>query len=189
MNHNDELRLQRRLQHVPRWAIVPKIKQQTVAEHSYGVMSLVLWMFEEARGNGTSVSVDFEIETIKHAIKHDQYEAVTGDTPSTAKQQGAVALREPDTGPVPTWAIKLVHLADITEALLFCRDEIDMGNKTMQPVYEELYSRVMHEYQSNPWAAWLGLSFTEYVTTVTHVTRPSSHPGMLEVYYEKSKNT
>lgn len=66
-----------RLQSVKRWHIVPTVKEQTVADHVYGVMQLGCWM---ARELGLDVLDQFFVELLDHDIE----EVITGDVPASS---------------------------------------------------------------------------------------------------------
>lgn len=95
------LRSKLNLTYVPRWTIVPMMRHQSVAEHSFRVALIAQdlgW-----RINRPSLSLSAAI----CALSHDAEESVTGDIPSTAK---------PPT-PFPEDAVGiLVKLADLLEA-------------------------------------------------------------------------
>lgn len=61
--------------HIKRFHTLPTIGQQSVAEHSFGVAMLVLWLTEDrASGN-----------LLRAALYHDLAEQATGDMPATSK--------------------------------------------------------------------------------------------------------
>ena len=111
------LRKLRRLQWVPRWVVVPTIKKQSVAEHSFSVVTISLWLAKfHARGEDP----EFLIKVVRHAMEHDSEEAVTGDIPSPVKQDNYGSQHD---------YVCLVRVADKLEAILFCWEEATMGNE------------------------------------------------------------
>lgn len=78
------------LTHVPRWAIMPMLRPQTVAEHSYRVTIIMNWMVNQIHvthplpGGGP----DFMGPRVwAYALSHDVEEARTGDIPGPAKRR------------------------------------------------------------------------------------------------------
>lgn len=69
-----------RLSYVPRWVIVPMMRQQSVAEHSWRVAVIAMELSGKLGWN-----YDEQCELATKATLHDWEEALTGDTPSTEK--------------------------------------------------------------------------------------------------------
>lgn len=73
-----DLRTSLGLSYVPRWVIVPMLRQQTVSDHSWRVAMIALRM-----------AVDLNVADCHYyavaALLHDVHEAITGDIPSTNK--------------------------------------------------------------------------------------------------------
>ena len=101
------------LRYVPRWSIVPHTFKQNVAEHSFGVLWIWLWLVQR-------YPRDITVEDVIRVIVHDSDEAKTGDMPSSAKAHvapEAMSMHE-------LW----LKLADLLEARLFLLSEIRVGN-------------------------------------------------------------
>lgn len=103
-----------RLSHVPRWVIVPMVKSQSVADHSFRVAIIVMHLLSER-----SYSREFVGECVKFALLHDANEIYTGDIPGIAKREGRVAEGAPQRpGCAPSFNVKfVVKLADIVETI------------------------------------------------------------------------
>ena len=72
---------ERILAHVPRWAVVPHVRRQSVAEHSFYVALYTdkLCKMLELDDLHTSIAVSY-------ALRHDMFEVFSGDIPSPAKR-------------------------------------------------------------------------------------------------------
>jgi len=77
MNIRDKLLLQE----VKRYPICHVNREQSVAEHSYNVLLLSLWLVEEERDK------DLRTAVMEYAIVHDMDEIETGDIPSPFKRR------------------------------------------------------------------------------------------------------
>lgn len=117
---NDKrLRWSRRLSVVPRWSVLPTVKSQNVAEHSFQVAQTVRWLLgfhiDGCKDPG------FQMACINAALDHDLEEAAEGDAPSPQRPKA-----NPEQAGQKTVVIKC---ADILEALAFIQDERLMGNQ------------------------------------------------------------
>lgn len=112
-----EVRRGLRLQTVPRWSVVPTLRPQNVAAHSHGVGLIAMWLMEYHQW---TTNHTFVIDVLRYALTHDSEEAVTGDPPSTGKQ-------EPNFKDMSQIEI-VVKCADYLEALHFAYQEKVMGN-------------------------------------------------------------
>lgn len=127
------LRQTRRLSWVPRWAVHPTHRTQNVAEHSFGVCALTLWVLALHEQKNDDA---FRCLCLTHAVTHDADEAVTGDAPSPTKdgrRKKAAALAQHEI---------VVKVADILEACVFMQEEILMGNHVYaNPLMQDLQKR------------------------------------------------
>lgn len=165
MYEGQKFRMRRRLQHVPRWAVVPTIKKQTVAEHVYQYGAILMYLKE---------FVVLPEEDWAHLFEdlwhHDMEESVTGDTPSPSKVK-------PRLSTLPRIS-KVSKLADCLEAYVFCIEEMAMGNSLMAPISEEILSKISFIWES------LGEYNMGYFTMVSHFTKhvamigAKSHPAL-----------
>ena len=111
----------RRLATVPRWVVVPTIKQQSVAEHTFHVVWICRWLHTKLN------SAHLDLATLLLiTIDHDSEEATTGDTPSPSKPL--------DIHEVYGKEKCVLKIADILEAMLFVREEVELGNRSMGPI-------------------------------------------------------
>lgn len=114
------LRDQLNLMQVNRYPICFTNKQQTVAEHTYGVIVITLQLAALAPGLDANAAVAY-------AILHDVDESETGDIPSPFKRrlrrecpQVSEVLDRPINVPKPVK--DLVKMADFVEAILFLKE-------------------------------------------------------------------
>tara|TARA_R110000851_G_scaffold239567_1_gene392265 strand:+ start:211 stop:705 length:495 start_codon:yes stop_codon:yes gene_type:complete len=120
---------------VKRWHTVSTIQQQTVAEHSWGVAMICRKLWPEDQ------------KLLEAALCHDLGEGLTGDVPWPVKQSnfvfkkhldeiesveqerlGCVVLLEPRQK-------SRLKIADMLEMMCFAAEEIELGNKNMQEVF------------------------------------------------------
>ena len=81
MNLKDRLTLS----YVPRWTIVPMMRQQSVADHSFRVAMITIELMAIAYGElGFVPHLDFGA-VLHAALLHDEREAITGDIPAPRK--------------------------------------------------------------------------------------------------------
>lgn len=126
----------RRLSFVPRWVIMPTIRKQSVAEHSYGVTVIARALLSIHSEGHTDT---FKLGVINSAIDHDKLEAQTGDTPSSDKPY------EPPTANTDQTKV-VVKCADYLEALMFLHEETLMGNSFgVEHVQNDLRVK-LHDY-------------------------------------------
>lgn len=163
----------RRLSVVPRWSVMPTIRKQNVAEHSFHVASLSMWLVGlHARGyNGK-----FELEVLRYALTHDVKEAIDGDMPSPSKKTEPVDASD---------QVKVVvKTADVLEAMLFMYEEQLMGNRMgVDDIIDYLYKR------TEPWwdafeksEKYQGLSLAHLIESARFIAYNSSfsHPSIEE---------
>jgi hypothetical protein len=74
LNVRDKLRLQT----VKRWHIVPTVKEQTVADHVYGVLQIGTHIAQKL---GLDILDAFFVEVLQHDVE----EVITGDAPSGSR--------------------------------------------------------------------------------------------------------
>ena len=134
------IRWSRRLRFVPRWAVMPTITKQNVAEHSYHVAQTCRWLIPR---HENFRSHTFALEVIELALDHDLDEALSGDIPAPYKK-----TKEWDSA---SEAVKLVGLADVMEAMAFLNEERYMGNKTTEPVLHDLARKYVKRHRAIRW--------------------------------------
>ena len=140
------------LQHVPRWAIIRTIRQQSVAEHSYYVSLYATWIADKVELSAG----DQRYVTIK-ALTHDFGEMVSGDIPTPykaniAENKGTKITGAPIAMEMSVLKInpsneelcnKVLKLADLFEAAMYLADEWAMGNKTVQELLTSIQTKTM----------------------------------------------
>jgi len=149
------LRRMRRLAIVPRWAVIPTLQDQSVAEHSYHVAHIALWV---SRFHLVAFDGCLDDEILYYALIHDEAEAITGDIPSPA---GRLAIPgkslqyelKNELGAVnASDAIRLIlKVADLLEALLFVYEEGRLGNKGLAHVEADIVSRLTQTIVKTEW--------------------------------------
>lgn len=146
----------RRLAAVPRWAVMPTIKQQSVAEHSFHVCCLALWLL---RFHAEKDQETLCLHVLLRALEHDKDEAKYGDTPSPTK-------------PRPNYHGKsqaeiVVKCADKLEAILFVYEEQLLGNRIGTNVlYDDVFQRFLRawdEFDLHPDYKYSGLDAAQVV--------------------------
>jgi 5'-deoxynucleotidase YfbR-like HD superfamily hydrolase len=97
---------------------------------------------------------------IDYALTHDDTEILTADIPSTVKRAGYVKVDEdtltyivqgPDPHKVDPLVKATVKLADLSEAAIFCMEEIALGNKLIKGVFADVlknYNRALDGFVS-----------------------------------------
>lgn len=157
----------RRLGIVPRWTVVPTLRQQFVDQHCYQATQIARELLPmHQQGSGADNALSFHYDVICYALDHDWDEAEKGDTPSPAKP----------IAPLETNQVKVVvKCADILEAICFLAEEQAMGNfQYIGPVVMELKARFhdwwqLFEYQGKkPLSSDLIAMFTKAVTNPIH---------------------
>lgn len=128
-----------RLNTVPRWAIVPTIKTQSVAEHTFNVMWIANWLTQFTAG------VDPH-KLLFDCMVHDADEAFSGDTPSTHKPRPT----DKDIASMSRRKIVL-KVADGLEALVFLAAEEQFGNKRIESVMLDVLNNVDRYCKHFPW--------------------------------------
>lgn len=116
--------LLRRLRFVPRWAVVPTLRSQNVAEHSFHTLWIYAWLYDRYQFNAPSFYDALRV------LAHDADEAISGDAPGPSKgppnTEGASADK--------AW----MKVADYLEAGLFLLEEQALGNTCLDPILDDL---------------------------------------------------
>lgn len=173
-NYDAVLRKGLRLQFVPRWSTVPTINKQSVAEHTHRVGVTCLWLLSKA----DNVIID-RAEVLEYAIRHDERESMTGDIPATAKHRGLVVDSTEGMQVQPSTEA-LVKLADYFEALRFIMDEEDIGNKSVDSIFDYVYSELEAFWRKHDWleATFKGLGVWGLWRNYLENSHLHLHPGM-----------
>lgn len=121
---------------VERFHTMPTHKRQTIADHSWGVLMIVLAIAETPSTN-----------LIMATATHDLAESITGDLPATVKWDEPQLRREiealeqkfaikhnvyPDLDKLEE---KVLHWADMAELVMFCEGEIRLGNQNLTVIW------------------------------------------------------
>lgn len=140
----------RRLSYVQRWGIVPKLRPQSVAEHSYYV---ALYTMKICDILGLDHAVRFA--ALQYALTHDMAEAFTGDIPTPLKKrisnftQAEVDIKEWMKVEVTNsndHIIKpIVKIADILDAVVWLTEEKSMGNIRLDKLRSQMNKTLVHE--------------------------------------------
>lgn len=164
-----------RLQHVPRWGIIPTIRRQSVAEHSHGVAVVCIWLLDKM----THSKEYTPAAVLRYAIEHDKWESVTGDTPAVAKQRGIVEDKSPKAAIARNTRL-IVKLADYLEALQFLVTEMAMGNRLVNECHAYVLAGAKQFWEENEWlASAVGYpDFHSLHSVFTCESNPALHPGM-----------
>ena len=120
---------------VKRWHTVTTIQQQTVAEHSWGVAMICRKLWPEDK------------VLMEAALCHDLGEGLTGDVPWPVKQANFVFKKHLDeiegdeqerlgcSVLLTSQQKNRLKVADMLEMICFAVEEIELGNKNMQEVF------------------------------------------------------
>jgi len=100
-----------RLMDVKRYTILPVTREQSVAEHTYGVGVLATYLWEQ-------IEKKEDLELLMWAFHHDIEEAIIGDVPTPSKE---FLLVKRDLGKIapPEKYYPYIKLADYIEALRY----------------------------------------------------------------------
>jgi len=159
------IRKLRRLKFVPRWCIIPTINKQNVAEHSFHVAWLYVWVCARL---GLPVSA----HNLIVALVHDADEAVTGDLPTPTKPMNT------DNATLDKCVLKI---ADCLEAALFLSEELSMGNSSIADILDDVISRgSMWTKKMSTMCNDPDITFMVLFDELMQITNPSYHPGMME---------
>jgi 5'-deoxynucleotidase YfbR-like HD superfamily hydrolase len=127
------------LSHVPRWSIVPHLRPQSVAEHSFRVAAIALEIAHQLNPPGLPSSVVITGNILRWAITHDGPEAETGDIPSPIKQY---VFKDDAEAKLCPWYVAEAHgiheqeravvkIADKIEGVFFLQ-EWGIGQKSLE---------------------------------------------------------
>lgn len=130
---------ERILAHVPRWAVVPHVRRQSVAEHSFYVALYTDKLCKMLEWDDLNTSI-----AVSYALRHDMYEVFSGDIPSPAKRiltsddtvnafNTHFAEKMPsDYGDVVTSKVhEVVKLADKLDEFFWLCTETSLGNRSV----------------------------------------------------------
>ena len=154
---NDLTQLYKRLENIIRFSVMPRVKDQTVAEHSFCVAFISL-ILADIESKVYKKKIDFE-GLVRRALCHDIPESFTGDIIFTFKRFGkefgktiegnSLSVVEKALKRIPTCFSKfyfeptrdckdstiegqIVNAADLIDAFQYASREVKMGNKYME---------------------------------------------------------
>ena len=131
---------ERILAHVARWAVVPHVRSQSVAEHSFYVALYTDKLCQMLEWGDLHTSI-----AVSYALRHDMFEIFSGDIPSPAKRtlltnetvaafnRHFVKLMPADyKAGIPTGEIyEVVKLADKLDEFFWLCTETGLGNRSV----------------------------------------------------------
>lgn len=130
------LKLMRSAARVARTHTVPSLRQQSVGEHTFGVLAI---LFEIAQRDK-----EFDVDLILKTLRHDVPETITGDVPAPAKwlyPELEIGLRiaETDIGnsfqlhtrALTPRQVQMIKFSDLLDLVIYSIEEFDMGNRHM----------------------------------------------------------
>lgn len=137
---------------VPRWAILPTIRRQHVADHSFYV---ALYVAELISKYHSTWPADIKFLALRQALIHDAPEARMSDIPGPVKRQ----IKDPEKfakfeenvltklgfegWDVETDVInKLIKVADLIDEFYFICIEINLGNQMMGRIQSGVRDRL-----------------------------------------------
>ena len=148
-NEYNIVRAVRKLNHINRCSRFPLVRPTTVAEHSYHVTVLALFIAEDVAADWLP-ELKFE-KVLRRALLHDAEEALMSDIPHDVKKylgDTSDALRgmvEKEFKGAPHWFTSallepcdhsvehhIAKLADHLELAMYCVDEHNVGNRNLR---------------------------------------------------------
>jgi len=168
----------RQMSTVKRWSIMPTLRVQNVAEHSYYVVVYCTHFIEALE----ITDPELRHAIVNYALFHDIEEIFTGDVPSTAKKYvdieginrdlvSMLGLPRHRISPVKLTLVKnIIKAADLADALIFCYEELRMGNTIVEKVIGQLEPKMLTAIQKLPWPNSIG-QFDDYVIATGFLNR------------------
>lgn len=150
-----------RMSHVKRWQIVDTFRPQSVAEHSYNVAVIAMFIVDGIPDAPASLMY----EVLLLSLIHDMAEVVTGDIPTPVKKilhikdqldrlesdMSYIGLRSDEFCPE---AKRIVKQADLIEALLYLEANVDLEKENhARGVYFGIKETVV-ERGDNTWGLY-----------------------------------
>ena len=151
---------------VKRYHTVQIIGQETVAEHSFGVVMMVIALTE---GKATN-------KLLKSALYHDLAEQITGDIPAPVKWQHPVlktSLQIIEESFESTHSLQIslseeeetvLKWADLLQLLLFCKSQRNIGNRNVNAIFArgvEATRSLPHHEKGSKLLNWLIETYSE----------------------------
>jgi len=136
---------------VPRWNVVPVIRRQYVAEHTYFVCQYVSELLDHP--SYKDAHPDWKLAALRYALVHDAEEARMSDIPGPVKRmikdddklrevEGAV-MRSMGLNPyVDDKMKKLVKAADTIDEYFYLCSEAQLGSKIVKVLIRQVEERM-----------------------------------------------
>lgn len=152
----------RDLAHVPRWAILPTTRTQSVAEHSFFVALYAAEIVSFALESGHCEVEDFAI-IVQYALVHDRDESYLSDIPGPVKRNivdsdkvKAYTKKMEETifeAPIDVLEVykRVVKVADLMDEVAFLWGESQMGNVDASHLLRTTEKRLFHAVDRLPW--------------------------------------
>lgn len=143
-----------RLKYITRFSLLPRVKNESVAEHSFFVVLIVIKLHNY---------FNFDLkEALTYAVSHDIPEYATSDIPFNLKRHSSKLANELNRLELETLELfpsviytgykkyknqetvesQIVKLADIIQSILYLENEVQLGNKeVMNPIVNDSYER------------------------------------------------
>jgi 5'-deoxynucleotidase YfbR-like HD superfamily hydrolase len=183
--NDPRLRRLRRLHTVPRWNGVPTIKGQMVDAHSFHVMWIALWLV-----NRLEISKHVVTNLLIYCLLHDEPEAVTGDLPSPSKKVIGDVLKQWELSrdfavPVDDLTRYIAKAADCLEALMFCFEEQELGNRSLEGIVLDISAKLRDTIYGLraelSWGPVHEISGPELEEELWEIVHPQRHPVLDEI--------
>lgn len=136
MDNSMLLRERLALSYTKRWIINPTLRESNVAEHTFRVLAIALYLLEWCRASNPRHRID-TLHLILDVIDHDREECHTGDIPSTGKHI---------TGEVPMVEDMVVRLRKVADSIETYSFWVHWGNHEI--------GGLMHDPLHNPQGQW-----------------------------------
>ena len=165
-----------RLSHIKRWAVIPTHQNQSVAEHSFNCVALLMWTADLLH-----VRFLLDKEMIVAALIHDAEEAVTGDIPSPVKASVARNDESKELESITARTVML-NLVDAMEAYVFMLHEQSLGNTSIAWVAQDTQARVINYFEQFKQHMWkerkvlVQLDSANFLATVQRNLGLEQHP-------------
>lgn len=186
-------RMLRRLSEIWRWAVVPVLRRQNVAEHSFHVTCIARLVADD---HAILRAGNFRRELLEYCLDHDEDESISGDSPSNykrwLKKKNTVGGLKPTLSPDPVGiaildlldietsaAVKHVaKIADIIEALTYISEEEAMGNQRLGHIRADIWLVFIKEWEAFLWNGPNKPRPEDYLALWSSMYDPAIHPGL-----------